>query len=269
SQPSRLFTPRLVAALLGFTLVCLLAWWWPLSGSDLNLLVKNQAPSWQYWFGTDWLGRDVFSRTLNALKTSLWVGGLAVVLSTSLALVLAMLTLVHASGRYLVDLLVDVMMSLPHLLLMVLLSLAIGGSEQGLIVAVALSHWPKLTRLLIFEMKAIAATPYYQLAQQFGCGQWQVIWRHMLPHILPQVLIGSLLLFPHALVHMAALTFLGFGLDPLYPTLGGLLSQASNYLQSGQWWLGLFPGLVLLLVLLILAYIADCLHHRVRIGGVL
>jgi len=247
-------------------ILVLSAFCWPHYGDDLNLINKYQAPSLVFLFGTDWLGRDLFSRSLQALAQSIYVGGMAVLMSSLLALVMAMFAMLHRYCRWVVDLLVDLFMSLPHLLLLILLSLVFGGSEWGLVIAIALSHWPKLTRLLRFEMQQVQSMPYYQLAEQFGRSPWQRLRRHMLPHILPQWWIGGLLLFPHALTHMAALTFLGFGLNPDSPSMGALLAQASQYVLTGHWWLGVCPGLLLLVCLLLLSYIGQHLLVALRQG---
>ncbi len=255
-----------ILASVSLLILVIFAFFWPWQGDELNLLNKYQAPSIAYLFGTDWLGRDLFSRSLQALAQSIYVGGLAVVMSSLLSLAMAMFAMLHPCCRWLVDLLVDLFMSLPHLLLLILLSLAFGGAEWGLVCAIALSHWPKLTRLLRFEMQQVQATPYYRLAEQFGCSPWQRLKTHMLPHILPQWWVGGLLLFPHALTHMAALTFLGFGLNPDNPSMGALLAQASQYVLSGHWWLGVCPGLLLLVCLLLLSYIAQQLLTALRQG---
>ncbi|MCL1039207.1 ABC transporter permease [Shewanella submarina] len=247
--------------------VLLMAWCWPASGLDINILAKNLPPSLTHPFGTDWLGRDMLTRTMKALWSSFWIGGTAVLLSGLVSLVLAFLAMLHPACRWLVDTLVDVFMSIPHLLLLILLSLALGGEESGLILAVALSHWPRLTRILRFEMLAVTRMPFYQLARQFGQPGYRLLTRHLLPFILPQWLVGTLLLLPHALVHMAGLTFLGFGLDPQSPSIGGLLSQSSNYLLAGQWWLGVFPGLCLIMLILLLSWLAGQASDHVRKGG--
>ena len=234
-------------------LLLVAAFCWPEHGQNINLLAKLQPPSMDYWFGTDWLGRDQFSRTLAALGNSLKIGGLAALLSACLALVLATIASCHTALAWCVDLLIDTMMSLPHLLLLILLSLAVGGSGQGIIFAITLSHWPKLTRLLRSEMQHLAQQPYILLAKNFTKPYWQLLLQHLLPHILPQWLTGLLLLIPHAIMHAAALTFLGFGLDPNQPSMGILLSEASPYLLIGNWWLALFPGLLLVITLLLIA----------------
>lgn len=169
---------------------------WPQNGLDINLLVKNMPPTLTHPFGTDWLGRDMLTRCLIALNTSMGIGVIAVGSSCLIAMLLAMFAMANRFTVHVVDLLVDVFMSLPHLLLLILLSLSFGGSEAGTVGAVALSHWPRLTRLLRFEMEAVANTPYFQLAKQFGQPTLTVIRRHMLPQVVPQWLTGALLLFP-------------------------------------------------------------------------
>ena len=246
------------------TLLLVAAFCWPEQSQDINLLAKLQPPSLSYWFGTDWLGRDQFSRTLVALGNSLKIGGSAALLSACLALILATIASCHATLAWLVDLLIDTIMSLPHLLLLILLSLAVGGSGQGVIFAITLSHWPKLTRLLRSEMHNLAQQPYILLAKNFTKPYWQLLLQHMLPHILPQWLTGLLLLIPHAIMHAAALTFLGFGLDPNQSSMGILLSEASPYLLIGSWWLALFPGLVLVITLLLIAESAARIASRLR-----
>ncbi|BCV58261.1 hypothetical protein TUM17384_22060 [Shewanella algae] len=234
--------------------------------SELNLLAKSQGPSWAHPMGTDWLGRDMAERSGAAMLKSLWIGALAVLLSSSLALLLALLAQTGSRWRQAVLLSCDLCMSLPHLLLLILLALAFGGQEYGVIAALALSHWPRLTRLLLLEMDEILAQPYVSLALGFGGSRFSTRMRHLWPHIMPQWLIGGLNLFPHALLHVAALSFLGFGLDSNAPSMGELLAEANRYLLLGQWWLALFPGLLLLSFILLLSKLAENLIQFARDG---
>lgn len=232
----------------------------------VNLLFKNSAPSWQHWFGTDWLGRDVFSRSLQALLFSLMVGGVATLCSTSISLLLALLGNLNTTVSWWLDLTIDTLMSLPHLLLLILLTLISGGGEQGVIIAVMFSHWPRLTRLLKTEITHLSDRPYIQLARGFGIPHWQVLFRHVLPHLIPQWLTGILLLYPHVLLHIAGLTFIGFGLDPSTPSMGTMLSEASRYLLTGHWWLGFFPGLILVGTVLLLVAAGNSLINQLRLN---
>ncbi|WP_345866815.1 ATP-binding cassette domain-containing protein [Shewanella algae] len=252
-----------VCGLLLLTALCLL---FGNHASELNLLAKSQGPSWTHPMGTDWLGRDMAERSGAAMLKSLWIGALAVLLSSSLALLLALLAQTGSRWRQAVLLSCDLCMSLPHLLLLILLALAFGGQEYGVIAALALSHWPRLTRLLLLEMDEILAQPYVSLALGFGGSRFSTRMRHLWPHIMPQWLIGGLNLFPHALLHVAALSFLGFGLDSNAPSMGELLAEANRYLLLGQWWLALFPGLLLLSFILLLSKLAENLIQFARDG---
>ncbi|WP_335900835.1 ATP-binding cassette domain-containing protein [Shewanella algae] len=252
-----------VCGLLLLTALCLL---FGNHASELNLLAKSQGPSWTHPMGTDWLGRDMAERSGAAMLKSLWIGALAVLLSSSLALLLALLAQTGSRWRQAVLLGCDLCMSLPHLLLLILLALAFGGQEYGVIAALALSHWPRLTRLLLLEMDEILAQPYVSLALGFGGSRFCTRMRHLWPHIMPQWLIGGLNLFPHALLHVAALSFLGFGLDSNAPSMGELLAEANRYLLLGQWWLALFPGLLLLSFILLLSKFAENLIQFARDG---
>lgn len=257
---------RLNPSLLCLIVVVIFAVLWPSQGTDVNLLAKLQAPSLNHWFGTDWLGRDQFSRTMKALISSLQIGVTAAFFSSLIAFSFAIIASTHERLAWTIDLLVDTVMSLPHLLLLILLTLAFDGSAQGVIFAITLSHWPKLTRLLRAEVTQLVNQPYILIARNFGKPYWRILVEHMLLHLLPQWITGLMLLIPHAILHAAGLTFLGFGLDPNTPSMGVLLSEASRYLIIGHWWLALFPGVVLVLVLLLLATNASCFSQRLRAG---
>ena len=89
---------------------------------------------------------------------------------------------------------------------------------------------------------------YIKVAQQLGKSKWYISAKHMLPHIIPQLVVGTVLIFPHAILHEASITFLGFGLPPHEPAIGVILAESMKYLTSGQWWLAFFPGLSLVLI---------------------
>ncbi|GLR75574.1 ABC transporter permease [Aliivibrio sifiae] len=244
---------------LSLTLFCLLLMTsitWQNNGEAIDLFNKNLAPNFNYWFGTDWLGRDVFSRTLKALLFSLAMGGLASLSCALLSLCLALIGNINATLSYVIDTLTDVWSALPHLLVMIVLSVLVGGGFEGLVIAITFSHWPKLTRLLKIEIEQLRQKPYVLHSLAFGHSKLHAYQAHLTPHVLPQMLTGILVLYPQALVHGAGLTFLGFGIKPSTPSMGGMLSESSQYLLSGQWWLALFPGIILIISLLLLMSIS-------------
>ena len=139
----------------------------------------------------------------------------------------------------------------PHIVLLLLISYALGKGEKGVIVGVALTHWPNLARVIRGEILQVREAAYVGIAKQLGKSPWYIARWHIFPQILPQFLVGLVLLFPHAILHEASITFLGFGLPPEKPAIGVILSESMSYLSTGKWWLALFPGLALVGVVIL------------------
>ncbi|MBO0993751.1 ABC transporter permease [Bacillus sp. SD088] len=214
----------------------------------VNLTTKNSPPSWEHPFGTDWLGRDMLARTLKGLSLSLGVGLLAAFVSTLIALILSMLASINQRVDALVAWVIDLFLSVPHMVTLILISFAIGGGFKGVVIGLALTHWPSLTRLLRAEVLQITTTDYVAVSLKLGNSRLWAAIHHILPHIIPQLFVGFVLLFPHAILHEAAVTFLGFGLSSETPAIGIILSEAMRYLSTGMWWLAFFPGVSLLVM---------------------
>ena len=217
-----------------------------------DFAAKNLAPSWAHPFGTDWMGRDMFLRTLAGLSTSILVGLGAAVASSLIALALASAAALGprwADGA--VSWLTDLMMGIPHIVLLILISYGLGKGFWGVTIGVALTHWPSLARVLRAEILQCRASGFVAVAARLGAGPVSIALRHMAPYVLPQFAVGLVLLFPHAILHEAAITFLGFGLPPEMPAIGIILSEAMGYLSAGMWWLAVFPGAALVACVLL------------------
>lgn len=214
-----------------------------------NLQYRNLPPSLSHPFGTDWLGRDMFTRTMKGLTLSIGVGLTAALASTFIAVTLGLLA---ATAGKVVDQIIswfiDLFLSVPHLVTLILIAFVLGGGLKGVIVGVALTHWPSLTRVIRAEVMQLRSAEFVQVSRRLGKSRWWVATRHILPHLLPQFLVGLILLFPHAILHEAAVTFVGVGLSPHEPAIGIILSESMRYLSTGMWWLAFFPGLCLLIV---------------------
>lgn len=211
---------------------------------------KNLAPSLEHPFGTDWMGRDMLTRTLEGLGLSIVIGAFASLISAVLTIILGLLSSAGKTADSLVSWLVDLALSIPHLLLIILISIGLGGGAQGVIIGVALTHWTSLTRVVRAEIKQLKTQEYIHISRNLGKSKWWIATKHILPHLIPQILLGTILLFPHAILHEASVTFLGFGLSPHEPAIGIILSESMRYLSAGYWWLAFFPGLSLLIVVL-------------------
>ncbi len=217
------------------------------SGLSTDIERKSLAPSLRYPFGTDWLGRNMLTRTLKGLTLSMGIGLLASCISVCIAVFLG---LAAAIMPRMVDVavswLIDLFLSMPHLVMLILVSFILGGGSRGVIIAVAVTHWPSLSRLVRAEVLQLRYSDYVQFSRQAGRSRLWIAARHMLPHLFPQIMVGYVLLFPHAILHEASITFLGFGLSPHKPAIGVILSESMRYLSTGRWWLAFFPGLSLL-----------------------
>lgn len=214
-----------------------------------NLNERNVPPSFDHLFGTDWLGRDMFTRTIMGLSLSIGVGLLGATGSALIALVLGMTA--ASMGRVadrVISWIIDLFLSVPHLVTLILIAFTLGGGFKGIVIGLMLTHWPSLARVVRAEVLQVRSAEYVQMSKQMGKPRWWIALHHILPHISPQILIGFMLLFPHVILHEAAVTFLGLGLSPHEPAIGIILSESMKYLSSGMWWLAFFPGLCLLIV---------------------
>jgi peptide/nickel transport system permease protein len=215
------------------------------NGSSINL-----SPSLRHLFGTDWLGRDMFTRTVKGLRLSLAVGTFAGLISAALAAVLGICAGVFGKTvDAVISWFIDLFIGMPHIVFMILISFILGGGVRGIVIGVSVTHWTGLARIIRAEVLQLKNAEYIQIAKSYGKSIWFIGVKHILPGIFPQILIGFLLLFPHLILHEAAITFLGFGFSPQTPAIGVILSEAMEHISTGKWRLALFPGLVLVIVI--------------------
>lgn len=218
------------------------------TGLSTALTQRNQPPSWGHPFGTDWLGRDMLRRSLHGLSLSLRVGLLAASVSAVIGTGLGLIAgTVGGWVDAVIIWIIDVFFSLPHLVLLILIAFAVSGGTRGVIIAVALTHWTSLARVIRAEVLQVSSADYVQLSRRLGKPPLWIARHHMVPHVVPQLLVGLILLFPHAILHEAALSFIGIGLSPHLPAIGIILAESMRHLSTGYWWLGVMPGGLLLL----------------------
>lgn len=223
-----------------------------------DYLQKSLMPSLQHPFGTDYLGHDMFFRSIRGLSLSIVIGLAASLASGVLALMLG--TLSAVCGGWIdkgVLWLADLCMSIPHMVMLILISFALGGGTIGVSVAVALTHWPSLTRLIRAEVLRIRTSEYVHTSRALGKTNVWIAVHHVIPNVMPQFVVGTILLFPHAILHESALTFLGFGLPLDSPAIGAILSESMKHIATGAWWLAFFPGLMMVLIVLLTYSLGD------------
>ncbi len=219
------------------------------SSSFLN---AKQPPSFKHLFGTDALGRDIFLRTLKGMAVSMTVGIAASLISAVIAIIvgIAAATGSKAADAF-VNWLIDLVMSVPHTILIILISFALGRGLKGLLIGIAATHWCSLARLIRGEVLQLRAQHYIAVSRRLGKSHGWILTHHLLPHLIPQFFVGLVLMLPHAILHEASISFLGFGLSPEQPAIGIILSESMRYLSAGMWWQAVLPGLVLVLMVLL------------------
>lgn len=230
----------------------------PESVLKANFTQKSLAPSWHHLFGTDWLGRDMFHRTIKGMSTSMTIGLISAFLSALMAIGLGVLA--AAGPKWLDELiswLIDLVMGIPHLVLLILISFAVGGGMKGVMIGVIVTHWTSLARLIRGEVAKLRTQEYVAVSKSIGKSNLWIMWYHFVPNLLPVFIVGLILLFPHAILHESSLSFLGFGLSPQSASIGIILAESMRYLTSGMWWLAVFPGAVLVLVVFLFAQLGE------------
>ena len=213
---------------------------------------KGLKPSLKHPFGTDMLGRDMLIRTIKGLSVSVTVGTVASSVSAVIALIVGVVAATGTSWMdNFINWLIDLVMGIPHTVLLILISFACGKGLKGVLIGVAVTHWTGLARIIRSEVLQIRSQQYIEISRKLGHSSWWITVHHILPHMIPQFIIGLILMFPHAIMHESGLTFLGFGLSPEQPAIGIILSESMKYLSTGMWWLAFFPGLMLVIIVLL------------------
>ncbi len=237
----------------------------PQSTVDINLSDIKQAPSAHHIFGTDWLGRDMLCRTLKGLSVSMEVGIITAVASCVIAVILGA-SAAYFGGKVdsVIKWLTDVTMGMPMTIFLIMISVLVGKGKKGIILGVVLTHWVHLARIIRVEVMQIRNRQYIAQSRSFGKSGFYILKNHILPAILPQFIVGVVLLFPHAILHEAAITFLGFGIPPDQPAIGIILSEAMGYLNTGMWWLAVFPGVVLVVIVRIFDKLGERLNYMLN-----
>jgi peptide/nickel transport system permease protein len=232
----------------------------PYSYSALDLPHIYNAPSHAHWFGTDFLGRDVYTRTLYGIRTSLEVGVFVAALSTCIGLVLG--AVAGYFGGITDNLLMrvtDLFLTLPFLAILLTVSKLLGGTTPVRIsLILAALFWTGIARVVRGVFLSLREKEYVEAAKASGAGDARIIFRHILPNTLGPVVVNGTLAVGAAILVEAAISFLGLGIvDPL-PSLGTLVQSGQQYPTA--WWLVLFPGVVIVLIVLCVNFVGDGLR---------
>ena len=225
-----------------------------------NAPERNQPPSWLHPFGTDRIGRDIMSRVLYGGRLSLQVGFLSVALAAVAGVPLGLI------GGYvggwidnMIMRVMDVILAFPSLILAIWLVSLLGANINNVIFAIALFSIPGYARLIRGIVLSIREMEYVMAARSMGAGSRRIMFFHILPGVLGPLIVVTTLGVSGAIVFGASLSFLGLGVPPPTPEWGAMLTDGRNYLRT-QWWVAVFPGMTITLVVLVLNIIGDALR---------
>ena len=223
----------------------------------------EQPPSGRHWFGTDSAGRDVWSRLIWGGRNSLFIGICAVSIATTIG------TLIGAiSGFYrgvldgLLMRITDAFLAFPSIVLILMLASVLGPSIINVVIVLGVLSWTGIARLVRGQFLSLREQEWVIAARAVGVTNWRLIWRHLLPHVVSQVLVAATFGAAAATLAEASLSYLGLGVRPPTPSWGSMLSgaQSIHVLQSVPWsWLA--PGLTLTIVVLAINYVGDTLRR--------
>lgn len=222
---------------------------------------KLLGPSAQYFFGTDELGRDIFSRVLYGARISLQTALLAVGLSLLIGIPLG--AIAGYFGGFVDELIMritDIFLSFPSLLLAICIAAFMEPSLHNAMLAIALSWWPWYTRLIRSQAVSIRERQFVRAARAIGTPPFQIIYNHIIPNCIAPVIVQASMDIGGVILTIASLSFLGLGAQPPTPEWGLMVSTSRNYFLNA-WWYSIFPGLAIFFTVLAFNLLGDGLRE--------
>lgn len=237
---------------------------------DADLMNAELPPDWTFWFGTDAQGRDVYSRILYGARISLTVGVVSQVINTIIGVALGM-SAAYWGGWWddLVNGMTNVMLAIPSLIFALAVMAVLGPGLTSLLIALGLTNWSWTCRIARSSTLSLKSLGYVQAAQTLGYGDMRIMFTQILPNIMGPVLVMATLGMGGAVLSEAALSFLGLGIQPPFPSWGSMLTDARQLIQLAPW-TAIFPGLAIFLAVLGFNLLGDGLrdildpHMRTR-----
>lgn len=230
---------------------------YPVDPNALSVTERLVKPNLLHPFGTDDMGRDYFARCLNGGRASLLVGFMAMILSTFIGVVVGSIS-GFMGGKVDIVLmrLVDALMSLPTFLIMVVMNAYLKPGIQNVIIIIGLLTWMSIARIVRGETMSLKEREYVVYSRVSGQNKWKVIFLHIIPNIMPTIIVAATMNIASAILLESALSFFGLGIRPPTASWGSMLSNAQGYIMNAPY-LAIFPGLLILLTVISFNYIGE------------
>jgi peptide/nickel transport system permease protein len=250
----------LVVVVLLILLAVLAPWVAPYDPTATSFATVRKAPSWAHWFGTDEVGRDVLSRVIWGARASLSAGLVSVGIAVGAGVPLGLLA-GYAGGWIdaVLSRLVDAMLAIPFLILAIALSAFLGPSLSNAMIAIGVTATPVFVRLTRGQTLGAKVEDYVEAARAVGNPHWRIALRHVLPNIVPPLLVQASLAIAGAIIAEAALSFLGLGQQPPAPSWGSMLNTAQRFIAQAPW-MAFWPGFAIFFAVLSFNLLGDGLR---------
>jgi peptide/nickel transport system permease protein len=257
----KLFRRKLVlagaATLVIVTLLALFApWITPYGPMAMKISDRMQSPGLAHWFGTDELGRDVFSRVVFGARYSLLIGASVVLISVTGGVLLGLTAGFFRRLDGPIMRVVDAMMSFPDILLAIALVAVLGASMPNVILALAIVYTPRVARVVRASTLVVRELLFIEAARALGVSTWRILFIHILNNIASPILVQATFIFAYAVLAEAGLSFLGVGVPPELPTWGTMIASGQQFAHQAIW-LVVFPGVAIVLSALSLQMVGD------------
>lgn len=222
----------------------------------INPIDRMKGPSVEHFFGTDNLGRDVFSRVLFGARSSLMVAVFVALFSTVIGTVIGLLTSYYRVLDNIMMRIMDGIMAIPEILLAIALMAALGPSKVNIIIALSIIFVPSIARTVRSAALAVKEIPFVEALKASGANSSRIIFYHILPNCMSSLLVQVTFVFAYSIIVEASLSFLGLGTPPPAPSWGTILQEGATVIDVA-WWMTAFPGLAIMITVIGLNLLGD------------
>ncbi|MCC3356778.1 ABC transporter permease [Bacillus sp. REN16] len=238
----------------------------PYDPNAQNLLARLKPPIWAegaesgYLLGTDNLGRDIFSRVIYGTRISILVGLLAVLISGTIGVIIGLLSGYYRFFDGIMMRIADIQLAFPTILLALAIVAVLGGGLWNLIIVLGVTGWVEYARVIRSEVLSMKTNDFVVAANTIGASDGRILFRHILPNILAPIITIGTFHVAATIIAESSLSFLGLGVPISIPSWGNMLSEGQLYVSSA-WWMSLFPGLMIMFVVLAINILGDYIRE--------
>lgn len=228
----------------------------PIQADPINRL---QAPSSEHFFGTDDLGRDVFSRVVFGIQESMFVGFAVTILTSILGVAIGLYSAYYGTLDHVLMRINDGLMAFPSILLAIAIMAALGPKTENVVIALSIVYTPLIARVVRSSALGIKEQTYIEALKSIGANTTRIIWGHIAPNTISPLLVQATFIFAMSIINEAMLSFLGAGIPAPDPSLGNILYDGKNVITQA-WWMTVFPGCAVIFIILGLNMFGDGLR---------